>query len=94
MLEILFLVFLTNRIGKTVETKGYKSGKYKWITIGLWFGGEIVGALIGAALTGGDESAVGLLYIIALLGAIVGAVIAFVIANSLEPQPGSPKSAE
>jgi uncharacterized membrane protein YeaQ/YmgE (transglycosylase-associated protein family) len=94
MIEILVLIALTNRIGKTVEAKGYKSGKYKWITIGLWFGGEIVGAVIGSALTGGDESAIGVLYLVALLGAVIGALIAFLIASNLEPQPGSPKSAQ
>ena len=94
MLEILFLIALTNRIGKTVEAKGYKSGKYKWMTIGLWFGGEILGAIIGASLTGGDESAIGLLYIIALLGAAVGTMIAFFIATGLQPLPGFPKPAE
>jgi hypothetical protein len=73
-----------------VETKGYKSGKYKWMTVGLWFGGEIIGAII----TGGDESLTCLLYIIALLGAAAGAAIANSIANRLEPLPGYPKLPE
>ena len=94
MIEIFVLVALANRIGKIVEAKGYKSGKYKWITVGLWFGGEIIGLVLGIALTGGDESVLGLVYIVALLGAAAGAVVAFLIANNLVPQPGSPKSAD
>lgn len=94
MLEILILVALTNRIGKIVEAKGYKSAKYKWSTVGLWFGGEIVGAFIGALLTNGDSDATCLLYIIALIGAAIGAAIANSIATKLEPLPGYPKAPE
>src|SRR5215212_8260846 len=83
MLEILVLIGLTSRIGKIVEAKGHKSGKYKWMTVGLWFGGEIVGAIIGSLITAGDQSASCALYIIALLGAAVGAWIASSIANNL-----------
>jgi len=83
MLEIIVLIGLTSQIGKIVEAKGYKSGKYKWMTVGLWFGGELVGAIIGSLITGGDESANCLLYIIALVGAAAGAGIANSIANKL-----------
>jgi tetratricopeptide (TPR) repeat protein len=83
MLEILVLIGLTNRIGKIVEAKGYKSGKYKWMTVGLWFGGEIVGAIIGALIMGGDQSGSCALYVIALLGAAAGAGIANSIASNL-----------
>jgi len=87
MLEILALVWLTNKIGKTVEAKGHKSGKYKWTAVGLWFGGEIVGVIIGSiigAIAGGDNAQC-IAYIVALLGAITGAVIANSIANNVEP---------
>ena len=94
MLEILVLIGLTNHIGKTIEAKGHKSAKYKWMTVGLWFGGEIVGAFIGTLITGGDDSGRCLLYIIALSGAAVGAAIANSIANNLEPLPGSFKPPE
>jgi hypothetical protein len=82
MLEILILIGLTNIIGKIVEAKGYRSGKYKWTTVGLWVGGEIVGAFIGTLLTGGRESAIWV-YVIALAGAAAGAWIAYSIANNL-----------
>jgi|CXWL01.1.fsa_nt_gi hypothetical protein len=83
MLEIIILLALTKNIGNAVESKGYKSAQYKWLTAGLWFGGEIVGGFIGVLLTGGDESAQCLLYIIALVGAAIGAWIANSIANNL-----------
>ena len=57
MLEILALSAFTRLTGNTVEKKGYKSGGYKVLTVVLWFGGEIFGAIVGAIMTGGDESA-------------------------------------
>ena len=94
MLELLILIGLTSSIGKTVEAKGHKSGKYKWMTVGLWFGGEIVGVVIGAVigtlLTGGDDSVTCITYIVGLAGAAVGAAIANSIAKNLEPMPGYP----
>jgi hypothetical protein len=47
----------------------------------LWFGGEILGAIIGVAVAseGGDMVCV---YGCALIGAVGGALIAFLIANS------------
>jgi hypothetical protein len=85
MLEILFLVNLTKRIGTIVESKGHKSGGYKLLLVLLWFGGEFFGGIVGALLTGGDESLNCLLYAVALIGAGIGAGISFAIANSLTP---------
>jgi hypothetical protein len=93
MLEIIVLVALTNHIGRIVEAKGYRSGKYKWMTVGLWFGGEIVGAIMGSFMTG-SESGTCVRYIIALLGAAAGAVIANSIANNLQAMPGYPLPSE
>jgi hypothetical protein len=83
MLEILVLIALTSRIGKIVEAKGYKSGKYKWMTAGLWFGGEILGAMVGALMMGGNQSGSCALYIVALIGAGIGAAISNSIATGL-----------
>jgi hypothetical protein len=85
MLEILALLVLTKRIGKIVEEKGRKSGGYKILMVGLWFGGEIVGLILGTVIAGGDPSAKWLPYLIALLGAVIGAGIAYAIANGLSP---------
>lgn len=94
MLEILVLLALTKSIGKIVETKGYKAGLYKTITVLLWFGGEIVGASIGVVLF--DNRL--LVYLIALIGAGAGAVTAYLIAKSIpevdEKIPFVPSSAK
>lgn len=85
MLEIILLIFLTRKIGEIVEEKGRKGTWYKVMTVVLWIGGEIVGALIGAVVAGlsgiGDFS----IYIFALVGAAVGAGISFIVAKSLSP---------
>ena len=92
MLEILFIIALTSRVGKIVEAKGLASGGYKWGAVGLWFGGEIAGAFIGGiilAMTGIDVNCIA--YFIALLGAGIGAWVAITIAKDAEPMPGYPK---
>jgi hypothetical protein len=92
MLEILILVALTSRVGKIVEAKGLKSGGYKWGAVGLWIGGEIAGAVIGGiimAMTNSDFQC--LTYLVALLGAAIGAWVAITIAKDAEPMPGYPK---
>jgi hypothetical protein len=83
MLEILALIGLTKTIGKIVEEKGYKSGRYKLLTVLMWFGGEILGAIIGTVAAEEVESAQCLIYLFALAGAGLGAFGAYSIANSL-----------
>lgn len=51
----------------------------------LWIGGEITGMMVGVILTGGDDSALCIVYIMALLGAVGGVSIAFALANRLPP---------
>ena len=83
MLEILLLIFLTKKIGEICQDKGRKAGGYKALTVVLWFGGEIVGAILGLVATSGEGGA--LVYVLALIGAAVGAVISFTIVNNLTP---------
>jgi hypothetical protein len=83
MLEIFALIALTGRIGNIVEAKGYKSLNYKALAVALWLGGEIVGAILGAIMAGGNESARCFIYGMALIGAGVGAWIAYSTANNL-----------
>jgi len=90
MLEILALWALTKRIGNIVEQKGHKSGWYKVLTVALWFGGEIVGAILGVIVTGTSESAQCLIYLFALGGAAAGAGVAYLIAISLSSTSSAP----
>ena len=92
MLEIIFLIILANHVGKIVEAKGHNSAGYKWGAVGLWLGGEIAGAFIGGiilAVMGSDTNCIA--YLIALLGAAIGAWVAITIAKDAEPLPGYPK---
>jgi hypothetical protein len=83
MLELLMLASITRKIGNLVEEKGHKSLGYKALAVALWIGGEIAGLFLGVAMAGGNESARCGIYIMTLLGAAVGAGIAFAIANNL-----------
>ena len=84
MLEIFALSWLTKRIGTIVEEKGHKSGRYKAMAVALWFGGEISGAILGLLFLSVLESE-WLIYVFALVGAGIGAGIAFLIASNLSP---------
>jgi len=85
MLEIIALWTLAKRVGQIVEEKGRKSGWYKVLTVVLWFGGEFMGAIIGSLIVGIDESTQCLVYIFALIGAAIGAGIAYWIAKNVSP---------
>lgn len=87
MLEILAIWYLVVRIGKIVDQKGYKRGWYIVMTIALWFGGEIFGAIVGMLVIGALGSEQCLIYLFALGGALIGAGIAYLIANSLPVAP-------
>ncbi len=86
MLEVLIVYFLAKRIGGIVEAKGHSGTGYKWLTAGLWFGGEILGFLIGFSATGpnGDILAA---YPFAIGGAVLGVVIAWQLAKQVQPNP-------
>jgi len=81
MIEILLLVALTRKIGRICEEKGRRTGGFKALTVMLWIGGEIFGAVV-AVSAGIEELGV---YLFALIGAAVGAGIAVLIAKNLAP---------
>jgi uncharacterized membrane protein YebE (DUF533 family) len=93
MLEIFILWQLTKTIGKIIEGKGQKSGGYKVLTVILWFGGEIAGAILGTMITGTSADAQCLIYIFALGGAAVGAGIAYLIAQNVSPSQAPQQAA-
>jgi hypothetical protein len=89
MCEILFLIFLTRKLGEILKAKGRKSGWFKFLLVVMWFAGEIGGLIVGTifvtAVSGGNEDVGLLAYVFALLGAGGGATLTFVIASSLSP---------
>ena len=79
MLEIIAVVFLAKKLAAIAKAKGRSAG---WAALGpvLWIGGEITGAVVGFAMTGGDGLAP---YGFAIMGAIIGAVASYLIVNAL-----------
>jgi hypothetical protein len=86
MLEFIIVYFLAKKIGGIVEAKGQRGTAYKWLTVGLWFGGEILGFMVGFSVNGphGDVLAA---YPFGLGGAIGGAAIAWVLASQVAVNP-------
>jgi hypothetical protein len=94
MLEILFLIALTGRIGRRLEGKGCASGWYKLLAVELWFGGEILGMIFGLLLSVGSQT---FGYIMALVCAAISVMIADQIVQqvepaTLEPTPKQPRN--
>jgi hypothetical protein len=81
MLEILILWQLCKNIGVKLRAKGRSPGGYQFMLVAMWFGGEIIGGIIGVIVLEGGLGA----YLLAILGAVAGVVAAFVIVNSLAP---------
>lgn len=82
MLEIIAIVSLTGRLKAVATSKG-RSGWWAALLPVLWIIGEVFGGA-GAALAGLEGFA---LYIGAIVGAAVGAGIAWAIVSSLSPDP-------
>lgn len=82
MLEIILLIFLCKKIGAIIREKGRSPVAFQVLTVFLWFGGEIAGAVVGIIVSGNEEPGPAA-YIFALVGAAVGATIAFLIASNL-----------
>ena len=83
MLEIIVVIFMVRSIGKIVHEKGGKAWGYQLLLIVLWLLGELIGAIIGALVVGGDNILV--MWIFALVGALAGAKIAFEMAKNATP---------
>jgi hypothetical protein len=91
MLEIIILFLMCRNIGTIVRRNGRNAIGFQLALIGLWIAGEILGGIAGAMVSmvvDGRYEGVGVLsYLFALLGAGIGAFIAFRIAKSTAPKP-------
>jgi hypothetical protein len=89
MLEIILLVVLSIQISKMTKAKGRNPVGWILMLIGLWVGGEILGALVGVfgslMLSGGDEPNLAVALVGAVIGAATGAIITFSVVKSLAP---------
>ena len=87
MLEIMILFAMGKSIAAKARAKGRRGTPYVLLLLGLWFGGEIFGALVvivATAVTSGGEPDMFLAYLGALGFAVLGAVIAFTIVGALQ----------
>ena len=86
MIEILILVQFVRSLSRIAESKGRSKG---WAGLGVlgWIGGEITGAIIGGLTSEG----MGSVYAIALLGAVVGSIVAYVIVKNLSVEGAEPE---
>lgn len=85
MLEVIVIYFLAKKIGSICEEKGHEPGKYKIIAALLWIVGEIGGMVIGFMMLG-FESGMSFVLFFTITGGILGAILSFIIANSLPDQ--------
>lgn len=76
MCEIICLIGLWKLLGNAAEEKGRPAIWFQLMGIGLWFGGEIVGAVVGVVFSGGSQLTA---YMFALGGAVVGAGVSFLV---------------
>lgn len=84
MIEIIILIFIARKIGKIAREKGLKPLGYQVLLVVLWILGELMLGGFGYALVGDTELACAA-YLFAILGALLGAGIAFLIVNSKKP---------
>jgi hypothetical protein len=84
MLEIVGIVMFAKHLAGIAENKGRAKG---WAALGVlgWIVGEILGAIVGAALIGEGLG----LYLTALVGAAIGAGIAWLIVSNLPAEQDS-----
>lgn len=85
MIEIIILVQFCKKLAAIAREKN-RSGSWGAVGAVGWIGGEVSGAVIGA--TGGADGMN--LYGYAIAGAIVGAILAYVIVKSLKELPTDP----
>jgi hypothetical protein len=87
MLDILILYALGHKIAATAKRKGRRPAGYVVLLVALWavgeFSGAVAAAIYGTVTAGPGEPGPFVVVAGALLGAIAGAVISFVIVNSL-----------
>ena len=77
MIEILFLIFLSNKNASNAKERGRKPGVFIALTIILWFVFEISGAAIGNAMELGYGA-----YLIAFPMAALGGLLSYIIAKN------------
>jgi hypothetical protein len=82
MFEILALIFLPRWIGKLAEKNGFKPLPYQWLTAALWFTGELLGLDAALIILHKDIFSLNVSeYLLAIVGALLGAALAYFLVN-------------
>ena len=89
VLEILVIMTLARVLGARVKAKGLNKFPYQLLLWVLLIGGELAGAVLGflvhSVLESGEPVPRMFVYFCALVGGVIGIVIAFVIAHVAKP---------
>lgn len=88
MIELAVVIWLCIRNAREARDSGHSPVGYVFMTIGLWFGMEIIGVLLGLIAGGGTGS-----YGVGLLLAAAGGFISYKITSNLrviEPSAAGP----
>jgi hypothetical protein len=88
LVELFCLVLLTRRIDEICAAKHRAAGGWRVLLVLLWVAGEIAGLILGAIFTlakpgAPDIYVAATIYIAALIGAALGAVLCFWVVNDL-----------
>ncbi|HHH31102.1 MAG TPA: hypothetical protein ENK57_22525 [Polyangiaceae bacterium] len=86
MLEIIIVRWLYGWLASSAKKKG-RPGSWGMLGVGLWFGGEVGGLVVGVMLTG---EAGAMTYLSALVTAVIGAVVAVIVVMNLDDRSEQP----
>ena len=91
MLEIAILIWLGIKIAGDAARKGRSRFAAVGVLVALWITGElalgVAAAVVGSLMAGGREPPHLLVYVCAILGAIIGARVAFRIVDGWSGEP-------
>ncbi|MDR2437214.1 MAG: hypothetical protein LBD17_04000 [Endomicrobium sp.] len=82
MLEIIALIILINVNAKNAGKRGRKGWPFALLTLIMWIGFEILGAVIGNIASEGHTVPT---YLTALVFAIIGGIVSYLIAKNCKP---------
>jgi len=85
MIEILVLVRFCKRLAEIARSK-HRSGSWGAVGAVGWIGGEVSGAIVGVKSSTDGAS----IYVFAILGAIIGALLAYAIVKTRSVLPLDP----
>jgi hypothetical protein len=96
MLELFLLYMICKKMGESLRAKKRKPFLFQLMLVALWFGGEFTGAVVVTVIhmmTSRDPAPMGMVYGVAILGGVLGAIAAFTIAHltpARKPLPAFP----